>query len=443
VRLDVNCTISGIEQVLNYIYLKAILFSSKFTLMAFKFIDLFAGAGGLTEGFQRVGFEPIAHVEVDKWACRTLETRAGYYYLEAKGKITNYLDYISGKIYRADFLADVPDEILNSVINVDISESSLDSIFDRIDSRMDSSKVDVIIGGPPCQAYSLVGRSRDPRRMKGDKRNFLYKFYAEFLKKYRPKFFIFENVTGLLSAGDYFMQMVKLFESSSLGYKVDWEILNASDYGVLQNRKRVILIGKHKDPTFSFPHIDRIKNEWTVKLDLFADLPVIAPGEEMLVASYTKKATNYLDRYRIRNGLPFTTQHLARPHNKRDLEIYKIAIDNWLTQGKRMKYNELPERLKTHKNQKVFLDRYKVVDPYGSSHTIVAHIAKDGHYYIYPDLAQVRSLSVREAARIQSFPDDFYFEGGRSAAFKQIGNAVPPLLAESIALKINELMLNS
>ena len=105
-----------------------------------------------------------------------------------------------------------------------------------------------------------------------------------------------------------------------------------------------------------------------------------------------------------------------------------------------MKYDELPKRLQTHNNIKAFLDRYKVVDPTGHSHTVVAHIAKDGHYYIYPDPKQVRSISVREAARIQSFPDDYFFEGGRTAAFKQIGNAVPPLMAQAIAKELTNLL---
>ena len=128
-----------------------------------------------------------------------------------------------------------------------------------------------------------------------------------------------------------------------------------------------------------------------------------------------------------------------RPNNnERDLKIYKVAIDKWLTKSERLKYPDLPKRLKTHKNESSFTDRYKVVDINGLSHTMVAHIAKDGHYYIYPDKNQVRSLSVREAARIQSFPDNFYFEGGRTAAFKQIGNAVPPLMSNKIATKIAE-----
>lgn len=121
------------------------------------------------------------------------------------------------------------------------------------------------------------------------------------------------------------------------------------------------------------------------------------------------------------------------------MEIYSIAIDKWLDGKKRLKYDELPKRLQTHKNTIAFLDRYKVVDATGHSHTVVAHIANDGHYYIYPDPKQVRSISVREAARIQSFPDDYFFEGGRTAAFKQIGNAVPPLMASALAKIISKL----
>ena len=143
---------------------------------------------------------------------------------------------------------------------------------------------------------------------------------------------------------------------------------------------------------------------------------------------------------KIRNGIDFTTQHVARFNNERDLEIYRIAIDLWVNKRKRLSYSNLPSELKTHKNETAFLNRFQVVDPKGVCHTVVAHISADGHYYIYPDLKQVRSISVREAARIQSFPDDFFFEGGRTAAFKQIGNAVPPLMAEGIAMKIKEML---
>ncbi|TAK35035.1 MAG: DNA (cytosine-5-)-methyltransferase, partial [Saprospiraceae bacterium] len=196
--------------------------------------------------------------------------------------------------------------------------------------------------------------------------------------------------------------------------------------------------GKRK---FKFPSLEENSvSGLKTKEVLFKDLPKLKPGDEPALSNYTApKANIYLQESLIRNGVLFTTQHMARPHNERDLEIYSIAIEKWLSTRQRLKYPDLPQRLKTHQNETAFLDRYKVVDPLGLSHTVVAHLSKDGHHFIYPDPKQVRSISVREAARIQSFPDDFFFEGGRNAAFRQIGNAVPPLLAWHIALKIKEL----
>lgn len=326
-----------------------------------------------------------------------------------------------------------------SVINDEISNKTIQDIFSNIDDQLASKKVDVIIGGPPCQAYSLVGRSRDPNGMKGDKRNYLFRFYADFLIRYKPKFFVFENVLGLLTAGNqkYLKEMLELFEE--LGYSADYKVLNSEEYGVIQKRRRVIIIGRKGKAKFQFPQLGIIENKWAIKKDLFYDLPFLYPGQEISIATYKKPINEYLETTSTRNGLDFVTQHICRKHNDRDLEIYSIAIDKWLNEGKRLKYNDLPLRLQTHKNTEAFLDRYKVVDPLGHSHTMVAHISKDGHYYIYPDSKQVRSISVREAARIQSFPDDYFFEGGRTAAYKQIGNAVPPLMAQSIAKKIIEL----
>jgi DNA (cytosine-5)-methyltransferase 1 len=160
----------------------------------------------------------------------------------------------------------------------------------------------------------------------------------------------------------------------------------------------------------------------------------------LVYQKYTKKKNSYLEQFELRNGVDFVTQHISRSHNSRDLEIYRRAIEKWNNNNERLKYPDLPEELKTHKNESSFTDRYKVVNGNGVSHTVVAHIAKDGHYYIHPDIEQCRSISVREAARLQSFPDDFYFEGSRSAAFKQIGNAVPPLMANAIAKKMKEIL---
>lgn len=405
------------------------------------YIDLFAGAGGLSEGFIREKFHPVSHVEMNKEACDTLKTRLAFHYLNQHKKLKTYFSYLQNEISREELWKIIPDGIIDSVINDEISGKTIENIFKQIDEKLDSKKVDLIIGGPPCQAYSLVGRSRDPNRMEGDKRNFLFRYYAQFLIRYKPKYFVFENVLGLLTAGNkkYLNEMILLFKS--IGYSVaEPTVLNAEEYGVLQRRRRVIIIGHRGKRKFNFPELETVVNNWETKKDLFFDLPKLKPGEELKIAKYTKPINEYLKQTETRNGVDFVTQHITRHHNERDLEIYSIAIDKWLNGKKRLKYDELPKRLQTHKNVLAFLDRYKVVDPTGHSHTVVAHISKDGHYYIYPDKKQVRSISVREAARIQSFPDDYFFEGGRTAAFKQIGNAVPPLMAAALAKTINQLL---
>lgn len=405
------------------------------------YIDLFAGAGGLSEGFLREGYKPVAHVEMDAKACDTLTTRLAFHYLKEKGKSDIYESYLKKEISRDQLWKHLPEDLRKSVIHSEISDKTLPEIFSSIDSSITSRKaVDLIIGGPPCQAYSLVGRSRDPNRMRGDKRNYLFRFYAEFLRRYKPEYFVFENVLGLLTAGSqkYLNDMIELF--NSIGYSVaEPTVLNAEDYGVLQKRRRVIIIGKRKGGKFSFPMPDKMENNWKTKKDLLFDLPALKPGDEPDIAWYTKPVNHYLALTEIRNGVDFVTQHITRYHNSRDLKIYRLAIDKWVNQNTRLKYNDVPASLQTHKNKGDFLDRYKVVDPNGHSHTVVAHISRDGHYYIYPDLRQVRSISVREAARLQSFPDDYYFEGGRGAAFRQIGNAVPVLMAQSIARTLKKL----
>ena len=402
------------------------------------FIDLFSGAGGLSEGFINAGFLPIAHVEIDKKACDTLETRLVYHKLKSENKTQSYYDYISEKMTREEFLKDFSNsDISNSVINIPIGGENNKTIFKKIKELAKGKQVDLIIGGPPCQAYSLVGRARDKDGMKNDPRNFLYKEYAKFLIKYEPKIFVFENVMGLITAekGSYFKNMQAYFKR--IGYEIDYTIQKSEDFGVLQKRRRIILIGWQKGTDFKYPEFDKIKEEYTVS-QILSDLKKLKPGEQNNITKYSKPTTEYLEKFELRNGVDFVTQHIARPHNERDLSIYKIAINKWLKKSERLKYPDLPTELKTHKNETSFVDRYKVVDINGLSHTMVAHIAKDGHHYIYPDSKQIRSLSVREAARIQSFPDNFFFEGGRSAAFRQIGNAVPPLMANEIAKKIKE-----
>ena len=412
------------------------------------FLDLFAGAGGLSEGFIRAGYKPVAHVEYDPAACFTLRTRTAWHWLKSKKKEDIYISYLRGNISRQGLYNLIPETQINSVINAEIGEPSLPEIFRQIDNFLKNKKLDLIIGGPPCQAYSLVGRSRDRNRMKGDKRNYLYIYYAEFLKRYKPAYFVFENVGGLLSARDengklYFDSMRDLFKE--VGYETEYMTLSAENYGVLQSRKRIILVGRRGKKTGFYAEPQKWNPGVQVK-EIFSDLPDLAAGQGEIGPCLPKAYKGrWLYEAKIKNDDIPVTWHQARPHTEQDLEIYRVAVDLWNTKKIRLDYNVLPSHLKTHKQRDAFLDRFKVVaSDLPHSHTVVAHISKDGHYYIHPDIDQNRSITPREAARIQTFPDDYFFEGinernGRTAAFKQIGNAVPVLLAEKIAKKIREI----
>lgn len=407
--------------------------------MSINYIDLFAGAGGLSEGFIKTGFEPIAHVEYDKAACYTLKTRAAYHYLVSQKREEIYHSYLKGEIGRQKFYSYIPAGIIDSVINAEIGDDN-EAIFKIIDENLDQRKVDMIIGGPPCQAYSVVGRA-PLKHKKDDERTRLYIHYGRFLKRYNPKLFVFENVPGILSAskGQYYKNLQKYYRR--LGYEVKAKLLDASDFGVIQNRKRVIIIGWKKEINFQYPLFKNIEGKFS-RDDIFYDLPSIKPGQTNRVQEYASPTNNYLNEFEIRNGIEFITQHITRPHNEKDLKIYKLAIEKY-NRGEKIRNDQIPENIRTQKNIADFLDRFKVVG--SKPHTMIAHIAKDGHHFIHPDKKQLRSISVREAARIQSFPDNYYFEGikenqPRTAAFKQIGNAVPPLMAKEIALQIKKLL---
>lgn len=394
-------------------------------------IDLFAGAGGLSEGFVRAGFSPIAHIEMDKDACNTLRTRCCYHYLRTHNQLDTYYDYLKGDISRDILYSSVPKEIIDSVINVEISDDTIVDTFKRIKELAGKRKVDMIIGGPPCQAYSLL--HRHDKKMEDDPRTLLYLQYGKFLKEFKPKGFVFENVPGLLSAkkGEHFKNLQDYFDQ--LGYKVHFKMLDASDYGVLQVRKRLIIVGWEKSNDFGYPDFVQRTTPYVVN-DILEDLPILKAGDVIGIAPYRKPANQYLQESGIRSEKDvFVTQNISRPLNENDAAIYTYALNMWNKKHQRLKYTDLPITLRSQKNEDSFLDRFKVVDGEGKAHTVVAHLSKDGHYYIHPNKRYCRSISVREAARMQSFPDNFYFEGSRSAMFKQIGNAVPPLMAYSIA----------
>lgn len=412
------------------------------------YIDIFAGAGGLSEGFTKQGFEAVAHIEMNSDAVKTLQTRACYYYLKEHNNLTPYYEYEKGHISREELYALVPRSFIDSVLCETISEKSINGIFVKVDNLLQANpawnnEVDLVIGGPPCQAYSLVGRAIKSAKdrliketeIKADPRNFLYKLYCRFLKKYKPKMFVFENVPGLLTAenGKYFRNMKAYLKR--VGYVIEWREINANIFGVLQNRKRIIIIGWRKGTNHHYPNFQPIQHNYLVN-DILRDLPIIQAGGKN--NRYRRiPPSQYLTDFEIRNNEDVLTWHIARSHIDRDKEIYRRVIQAWNNGHQRLSYPNLPEELRTHKNISSFLDRFKIIEgDTAACHTMMAHISKDGHYFIHPDIHQARSITVREAARIQSFPDNYYFEGSRTAAFTQIGNAVPPLLSEAIAREL-------
>lgn len=392
----------------------------------YTFIDLFAGCGGLSEGFYREGFKALAHVEIDHWACDTLRTRMKYY---------GYKDYAK------------------EVIEHDITAKD---ILERIDNAVDGRSVDIIIGGPPCQAYSTAGRVRDGKKMATDPRNFLFESYVKILEHYHPKYFVFENVTGLLSAQVKGAPIFpKVLKSLGKRYKVvgNPEVLvhNTADYGVPQLRKRVIIIGIRKDIDKDPLHLyqDIVKTHWNPETpeserngrrhfvdvkQAIGDLPPVEPGHDASTEAYNYPCNNDFLKRIGKKGVHPLLDHVARKHNDLDRERFQVMIHNHWSFGQLRR--AMPQY--EHEHVRVFDNSYVVQWWDLPSKTILAHIHKDGFQFIHPDEAQKRTFTVREAARIQSFPDDFEFKGSRSEKYKQIGNAVPPLFAEALAKSIRK-----
>lgn len=397
----------------------------------YTFIDLFAGCGGLSEGFYQEGFESIVHLDFDAPSCETLKERMRFY---------NYPEKT----------------IKNAVICGDITCKDVQKQVNKVVGDKD---IDVLVGGPPCQTFSSVGRAQDKHSMRNDPRNYLFRSYLEILEKHKPKIFVFENVSGLLSAkpnGNFiFPEIVEnMSEYYSLCDDKDTILLNSVHYGVPQIRKRVILIGVRKDlkinPLDIYKAIEKthydpemelksetkgLKKYLTVK-DAIFDLPKLFPGEgEEEVFHKIEKKNSYLKIIRP-NGSTQLFNHVARNHNQHDQERYKIlSKNNW-------QLKELAEVRPDliHHDPKHFGNRYTVQVSNKPGRTVVAHLYKDGNLFIHPDPEQCRTFTVREAARIQSFPDDFKFIGSRTNQYKQVGNAVPPLMAKQIAKAIKRFL---
>ncbi|NCC73249.1 MAG: DNA cytosine methyltransferase [Sphingobacteriia bacterium] len=433
-------------------------------------IDLFSGAGGLTEGFLNIGVRAIAHIEKDAWACETLKTRLIYHRLKSTPDVNRYWEYCrqatvddyenlrESLIYSLD--PSIKQEVEQSVFNYTFGDTAIpiEGIIDRIKINLQNScesKVSMIIGGPPCQAYSLAGRGRMKEKAALDDRNFLFRYYIQMVKEFQPDFFFMENVPGILTArnGEIFKAIREEFGDSEVGYDFFTgiesdnrkNILNAADFGVPQNRKRMLMLGVNRSISFDYKKFYlelakyQSKGNRITTGEAISDLPILSPeeGSNNWLENYKTDNQIQLSEYqkRMRTDSMGVMNHFARFHNSNDLEIYKLVL-NEAMKGKRLQYFNLPDERKTHKNHHSFTDRYKVHRKNELPHTIVAHIGKDGHYNIHYDIKQLRSITVREAARIQSFPDNYKFEGPRSAQYKQIGNAVPPIFSECVAKAI-------
>jgi|SRR5579871_800702 len=512
-------------------------------------IDLFAGPGGLGEGFARFGpedglfgspFKIRLSVEMDSFAHQTLLLRSFYRQFLRHEIPEDYYSYIKGDRSREDLFArhsDAYNLAKQEALHRELGREDHDpEIYAAIEHAVNeySDHPWVLIGGPPCQAYSMIGRAR--RRVNGigkeaheqDKRNFLYLEYLRIIASFRPAVFVMENVTGILSSSvrgeniftrirsdlrrpletlkseypaisvpdelEYRIYSLVVASDSPDELKPEDYIIKCEEYGVPQARHRVILLGVRSDLAV---HPGVLKPQKAPKVsEVIQDLPPLrcalsrevddeavwkAIIREANVSSWIKEletshpklserlpelATEleqavcavrdglhtgrpYLPRYRsperlkewfLDPRLQGVCNHEARAHMSSDIHRYLYAACYARVYGQSPLMCDFPEALlPEHQNVQraisgdVFDDRFHVQQPDRPASTITCHISKDGHYNIHFDPVQCRSLTVREAARLQTFPDNYYFEGSRTQQFRQVGNAVPPWLAYQIA----------
>lgn len=504
-------------------------------------VDLFAGPGGLGEGFSSLKegsgnaaiypFRIALSVEKEKFARTTLRLRAYYRLLVLNGKpLASYYEYVAGKsqIPYAAETKHLWDRAGEEALQLEIgSESANRTLHSKVKQIREQNEHWILIGGPPCQAYSLVGRARNKGK-KGykpeeDKRHFLYTHYLELIRKFRPSIFVMENVKGILSSkvsgagifGKLLEDLRVADPKEGKSYRIyslvkgkgvytgsDADEVNPQDFivrselfGIPQARHRVILLGIREDVAPERFH--PLEQKGMVSLaDALRDLPKLRSGLsrkdslekwQQTVKEQAQRAIESLkeldsaeDRKRIRKvlqgiakgKLPHTNRgalrvdpsevspttfgrkmrdkklsvvlnHEARGHMDKDLARYLFAIAYGKVKSASPSQENFPKSLAPkHKNwfSGKFADRFRVQLSSGPSTTVTCHIAKDGHYYIHYDPKQCRSLTVREAARLQTFPDNYFFEGNRTEQYIQVGNAVPPLLATQIAKKVKELL---
>lgn len=364
----------------------------------YKLIDLFSGAGGMSVGFSRAGFNIKGSIEL-------LEKYAQTHEINFPGCTSLYGD---------------------------IRELSPKEFARK--TKISKSSPTIIVGGPPCQTFSSAGQSKiqslSKDDIKNDPRNYLFKSYFDYVAYFKPDIFVMENVPNLKTKynGEIFENILKI--CSELDYEVTHDILNAADYGVPQNRKRLFIIGCKKGRKVKFPKSTHTNKPTTV-YDAISDLPDIYDGIRARELPYSKNTQLTEYQKLLRNENKKVDNNICRVSNDRAKKLF-----TYMNQGD--KYMDLPKKVRNILpfREDIFPDRLKRLVLDKPSWTILAHIGMDGYRYIHP--TENRTLSVREAARIQSFPDSFVFNGNMREQYIQVGNSVPPLLAEALANAIKE-----
>lgn len=397
-------------------------------------IDLFAGCGGLTDGFEQTGYyNTLACVEWEHMPCETLKKR-----LKIKWGLKSENIVVRFDIQRTE-------ELFNGW-SKDKDFGSNQGLLKIVNDN----KVDLIVGGPPCQAYSVAGRIRDENGMNDDYRNFLFESYIKVVNEFRPKAFVFENVEGLLSAKPGGVSIVERVTSafSQIGYEIShdlrkYALLECSKFGIPQVRKRIIILGLNRDYLDLNPQIALhdfykviLKKYYTSETktvrNTIGDMPEMYPLEIPIQINGRKLSHSYDKENAFLNNLP-------RTQSKRDIEIFKmLAEDIELGKNEFIKTEALRQLYTKITGRNSNVHKYHVLRWDKPSNTIPAHLYKDGLRHIHPDSKQARTITIREAARLQTFDDDFEFLGSQQDQYKMIGNAVPPKFAKIIALATNE-----
>lgn len=402
------------------------------------FIDLFAGCGGLSEGFLQAGnYEALAHVEWEIPMVQTLRNRLvqkwGHSEEEALKSVIHFDIQLTEQLVNGGWSGELTKKFANTN-HKSVIQRGLRGVTGK-------GKVDLIVGGPPCQAYSIAGRAQDKNSMKDDYRNYLFESFVKVVDEFKPDVFVFENVPGLLSAVPGDIPVTKrIYEAfNEVGYEIrtpellQKSVYTASDFGVPQKRNRVIIIGVNKTANLDleelYSEIDSFKlnTKAPTVLDAIGNLPKFKPLKTRSVINGRNVSHKEIGKKKVK-------YHEPRFNNERDVKIFREWVKNKMnkhsTEEKLSFYNNLIGKSSNHV-------KYRNLEWDAPSPTIVAHLYKDGLMFIHPDSEQARSITVKEAALLQSFPDDYDFIGSQSAAYKMIGNAVPPEMARKIAMAIS------